>query len=295
MPTITFIEKVEEPTPQPKPKTEPPRMFVETDVSQVTGEKPKEAPFYSDRSTVAANPVNPTKKTGETPYLDGKETRMTSTVTVVPGPPAVPAVLPAPPKPVVPPQPKPQPKVEPPKTVAEVGEKKSEPVKIVEPVKPVEVTKVAMGPKPELIPLPERSVMMAKPAVGTGDTREIGARKSRLTAVGVSRTGVAAFNVAESPFGAYDKEIIRAVQSRWYALIDQNALFEHSGVVRLTFNLTTDGAVKDLKTDENSAGEILKLFCEKAIVDSAPFKPLPQELRQLIGTEAREVNFTFYY
>ena len=137
--------------------------------------------------------------------------------------------------------------------------------------------------------------MMAKPAMGSGDTREIGARKSRLTAVGVSRTGVAAFNVAESPFGAYDKEIIRAVQSRWYALIDQNALFEHSGVVRLVFNLGTDGAVKDLKTEENSAGEILKLFCEKAIVDSAPFKPLPEELRPLIGNEAREVNFTFYY
>ena len=33
----------------------------------------------------------------------------------------------------------------------------------------------------------------------------------------------------------------------------------------------------------------------KAIVDSAPFEPLPDKLRMLIGNQPREVNFTFYY
>ena len=113
--------------------------------------------------------------------------------------------------------------------------------------------------------------------------------------MGAGRIGIAAFNVAESPFGAYDKAIIRAVQSRWYALIEHNQLYERAGQVTLHFNLLPDGSVRALETKENSAGVTLGLFCEKAIVDSAPFEPLPDRLRTLIGSQAREVDFTFYY
>ena len=56
-----------------------------------------------------------------------------------------------------------------------------------------------------------------------------------------------------------------------------------------------DGTVRAMETKENTAGQILALFCEKAVVDSAPFEPLPDRLRILIGNEPREVNFTFYY
>ena len=153
-----------------------------------------------------------------------------------------------------------------------------------------------VGPKPVPTPPLEPTPAPTPPSVsGGGSSREIAAVKSRMTAVGVSRSGVAAFNVAESPFGAYDKEIIRAVQSRWYGLIQQNGLYERAGTVRLHFELLADGTIQNLKVEENSAGEILGLFCEKAIVDSAPFKPLTAELRSLIGNDAREVNFTFYY
>jgi hypothetical protein len=50
-----------------------------------------------------------------------------------------------------------------------------------------------------------------------------------------------------------------------------------------------------MKVAENTAGQVLALFCEKAIVESAPFEPLPETLRLLIGKQPREVNFTFYY
>jgi hypothetical protein len=299
VPTITFVELPAEPAPKPKPEP-PPRTFIETDNSQVTGEKPKDTQFYSDRSTVAANPKNPTGKTGDTPYLEGKETKMVSTETVVPGPPPAPApkpVLPTPPAPKpVPPAPKPQPpkpKPEPEKSVAATGLKivEEKKVALAEPQLP----EPHMGPKP----MPPAPVPVVPPSagmpVGGGSTREIGAVKSRMTAFGVSRTGVAAFNVAESPFGAYDKEVIRAVQSRWYGLIEQNSLYERSGTVLVHFELVADGSVQNLKVEKNTAGEILGLFCEKAIVDSAPFKPLTEQLRALIGGDAREVNFTFYY
>ena len=302
-PTITFVQS-------PASEPEPPRTFMETDENQVTGEQPKNAKYYSDRSTVAANPTNPTGKEGDTPYLEGTETRMMSTETVSPQrgaeespmPPAMPAPAAAPsPTPATAggaqqqleqPNPSGSQKTEQPKTVAAEG------MKVVEETKVAALTPSSTpAVQPQTVPVtPQQSVAPARPASpGSSSSREIGARKSSLRATGISRYGIAAFNVEESPFGAYDKAIIRAVQSRWYALIDQNSLYERSGQVTLHFNLMPDGSIDEMKTEDNSAGEILALFCEKAIVDSAPFEPLPDKLRMLIGNQPREVNFTFYY
>jgi len=284
VPTITFVEA-------PEPKRQEPRQFMETDASQVTGEEPKDAQYYSDRSTVAANPENPTGKTGDTPYLEGQETRMMSTENVVPDlnpPTPAPAPVPAlpPPTPVEPPKPIVE---EPQKKLAEEGQKVVEEKKVAMLEKPAELPKSV--PPPVAIPQPPPVPV----APSSGSAREIGARKSRLTAVGVGRMGIAAFNVAGSPFGEYDKALIRAVQSRWYALISQNGLYERSGTVTLHFYLLQDGSVKDMEFKDNTAGEILGLFCQKAVVDSAPFAPLPNGLRLLIGNDPREVSFTFYY
>lgn len=267
-PTLTFL---------PPREPERPQQFVETDASQVTGEKPVRAEYYSDNATVAANPSNPNRLADETPYLDGKQTRVPSTVTALPGSGSGKVVAPpTPPVPVAPTVAEGQPKA-----VAEAG------------LKVVEEKKVAMAAGP-----PPRAAMPAAPPMPPslpGSGREIAAEKSQATTSGAAKIGVTAFNVAESPFGAYDKAIVRAVQSRWFALIEKNGLYERSGQVTLHFQLLDDGTVQAVEVKENSAGQILALFCEKAIVESAPFSPLPEELRMLVGREPREVNFTFYY
>lgn len=263
VPTITFVQTPEEA-----------RTFTETDAKQFTGEEPKQASLYSALSTVAANPENPTGKVGETPYLEGKETRVMSTETVAPSA-GLPVAVPKPPAPP-PPQVLDKP-LEPDKKVADTG------------VKVVEEKKLVMAEKP-----PE-PVAPSVPVAPPESHREIAAIRSRMTAVGAGRVGIAAFNVAGSPFGEYDKMLIRAVQSRWYALIEQNRLYERAGTVTLHFNLKADGTVQNMEVKENSAGQILGLFCEKAVVDSAPFAPLPENLQVLIGNDPREVNFTFYY
>ena len=269
---ITFVEVPER---QPaQPKREPPRQFMETDNSQVTGEQPKDAKYYSDRATVAANPVNPTGKTGDTPYLEGKETRVMSTENVVPnlGPPSAPVAPPAPPSsPASPPavvansQPapvaKPSPPSPPPVAVAEqpkqvadkglnaAGEKQ---FAMLSPEAAVAPQAPQTEPSPPAQPQEYRAPSPG--SAGTGSQREIAAVKSHLTAAGVSRIGVAAFNVADSPFGAYDKQIIKAVQSRWYALIEKNQLYERAGEVTLHFQLLDDGTVQGMETKENTAG-----------------------------------------
>ena len=298
-PIITFVQ---EPAPQ---QIEDRRQFVETDASQVTGEEPKHARFYSANSTVAANPDNRSGKISETPYLEGKESRLTSTENVVPGPAAAPAARPAPP-PAMSPHPASQPSAsarpKPPEPTPELAETG---LKVVEP-KQLALLEKPIAPPEAILPTPPappaNSAVAAQPLMPpstltqvASSNREIAARKSHLMAAGVSRIGISAFNVAGSPFGEYDRALIRAVQSRWYALIEQNGLYEHTGTVVLHFQLLADGTVHDLTTKDNSAGITLGLFCEKAIVESAPFAPLSESLQRLIGGDTREIVFTFYY
>jgi outer membrane biosynthesis protein TonB len=204
--------------------------------------------------------------------------------------------------------------LEKPKPVPEEG-LKSQPETKLAMLTPPPVPKTVPMPKPEPPQTetppakPELSLQQPPPAPpspppsppgGTGSAgsvseREIAARKTKLNTTGVTRLGIAAFNVEESPFGAYDKQIVRAVQSRWYALIEKNGLYERAGEVTIHFQLLADGTVTNAEVKSTSAGEILALFCQKAIVESAPFAPWPEQLRAYLGNEPRDVDFTFYY
>jgi hypothetical protein len=316
--TITFVEVDEPRTKKQQEEEKQAQRFMETDASQVSGEKPKDAKYYSDKSTVAANPSNPTGKESDTPYLEGKETRVLNTLDVptpsgVAAPPLMPPGAPgAPSKPALSATPAP------PAAAPPTRQFKPLPVAPAQPqeipplgVKMVDEQKLAMAPKPTSQPeIPTGADVPAVPAEAAGGDgapavasepgvpgREIVSRKAHLTVAGVSRTGVAAFGVEENPFGAYDKKIIKAVQSRWYALIDRFGMYERAGAVTVHFELLDDGQVRDLKVadEENTAGQILSLFCEKAIIESGPFDPLPDNLRALVGKEPREASFTFYY
>lgn len=268
VPTITFVD-VAEPEPTPVPVlSKKPHTFLETGPSQVTGEQPKEAELYSDKPTVAANPVNPTGKESDTPFLEGTGTKVLSTEDVPwsRSPPSAPSPSPLPPPQVE----------EPPQPIAESGLEKAE--------------------EKKLALLTPAETPVTPPSEGGGESgREIAGMKSKLSASGAFRTGVAAFNVAASPFGAYDQKVVKAVQSRWYALIEQYGIYERAGTVSVHFQLFDDGSARQFRVTENTAGEILSLFCERAVLDSAPFDPLPDSLRVLVGKEPREVDFTFYY
>ena len=289
-PTITFVQ---EPAPQ---GAEDHRQFIETDTSQVTGEEPKNARFYSANSTVAANPENPSGKVGDTPYLNGQETRLASTENVRPQPPGV-AAAPVP-RPVTPP-------AAPPGAPPPGAAKPAEPVKElaenglkVGKEKKVAVLEQPVAPPAAVLPTPSQPASPPPTPVrpiGAGSGREIATAKSHSTAMGVSRIGIAAFNVAGSPFGEYDKALISAVQSRWYAVLNDKRMDVHAGTVVLQFDLRADGSVANMVMKENSAGFDLGLYCEKAVVESAPFAPLPESLQRLIGGDAREIVFTFYY
>src|ERR1017187_8069578 len=316
--TLTFVELAPARASAPEVKKgREAKQFMETDPSQVTGEKPKDTKYYSDKSTVAANPDNPTGKTGDTPYLSGKETRIPSTIDVLTPSgasaplirqPGSPSTAPSAPKPTskvaqATPESKPastpQPKApEQPKEVTPLGLKMVEEQKVAMAQKPVAQPQVVTGETVPEVPADGVTAAPGSPAIVTEPGvpgREIVARKAHLTAAGASRIGLAAFGVEESPFGAYDKKLIKAVQSHWYALIDHYGIYESADVVTVKFTLRDDGQVRDVTSTDSGQSRILSLFCEKAIIESGPFEPLSDELRALIGKEPREISFTFYY
>jgi hypothetical protein len=263
--------------------------FIETDDRQRSDADPEDAKFYSDRATVAQNPDAKTEKRGDTPYLEGTETRVMATEDVpIPKPASPSRAFPLPSAPEMAEQ-KPE-KIEvaslpKPKEIAEIGEKLAKPER--------EIAEAARE-QPEKTVTRVQAAPTSEPPMPSS-AREVMTAKAALTASSVDKTGVAAFNVAASPFGEYDKRLIAAVASRWHALVEKHGMYARAGAVQLQFELMQDGSVRNLRVAENTAGDILALYCEKAIVDSAPFDPLPDSLRVLIGNDPREVRFTFYY
>jgi outer membrane biosynthesis protein TonB len=107
--------------------------------------------------------------------------------------------------------------------------------------------------------------------------------------------GQVSINAKVTPFSSYDAAFVAAVQQRWYDLLDSSQFSQRSGRVVLEFKLTYDGRITDLKASDNEVGEILALLCQRAILDPAPYARWPDDMRRMIGSNHREVTFTFYY
>ena len=104
------------------------------------------------------------------------------------------------------------------------------------------------------------------------------------------------FDVQMTPFGAYDGALIRAVQSRWYNLLDSQRFAEdRTGRVTVSFKLESDGTVQDVEILENGVGAVLSYVCQAAIEEAAPFGKWPDDMRREIGANFREITFTFDY
>src|SRR5881396_1157754 len=70
-------------------------------------------------------------------------------------------------------------------------------------------------------------------------------------------------STTNSPFTSYDKKIVNRVQAHWVALIEKNGLYERHGSVTIFLQLAHDGNIRNARIIENSAGEVLGVFCLK--------------------------------
>ena len=105
-----------------------------------------------------------------------------------------------------------------------------------------------------------------------------------------------------TPFGAYDRAIVEAVQQRWYDLLDsQKFALDRTGKVTVEFHLNPDGTVTEskivhLEGDQGTrVGELLEYVCQEAIEQAAPFGKWPPDMLRMVGANYRKITFTFYY
>ncbi len=287
------------PKPQPPLLPEPdflkPKTFLETDPSQAAREKPKNAEFYSEHTTVATQVTPSAVKPGDVPKAEGSNPKSLATESVRPGPkhppspppapsppPKTASADPAPPSPPAPPLP--------PAKERDLALLRREP-----PPKPQPKVEAAPSPKPHethaaTVHPPSAS---AVPPSSEAD-REVLALKSKLDG-GVERTGRAlAFNSEESPFASYDKRVIAKIGVNWNLLLESRFYGETVGQVVVGFKLLGDGRVSEVRVTHNTANAVLANYCVQAIEKSAPFKAFPEALRALVG-DSRDATITFNY
>jgi hypothetical protein len=278
--------------PVPEEKPPMPMVFVDVDPSTMSKEPPKDAKYYSAISSKAANPD--AKRDTDRPEIDGKQSKIMRTFdasrTVV-----------KPTQVEEPPAPKPVPET--PKQLAK-AQPKSEPKQTLQPGR-TSPLQPAPSPnpnakgaadtlRPETAPEPPRERPRTIAAAMQQKWMIAGERMKQEG--GVRQTGRIALDVKGTPFGGYDAELVAAIQSKWYYLIDQTGTgHNRTGHVVLEFKLHHDGSVSGMNEMESTVGEFLSVLCQKAVLDPAPFRKWPTEMRLLFKQDYREVRFTFYY
>ena len=243
--------------------------FVEVDPSIPAQEPPKEAKFYGTKATKAANPDETLEM--EMPKIEGKQDKVMRTENV-------PKPKPFPLQPAVE-QAKDDRQEEPkPKTRDTPGDMAK--------AKPTDGVDLGRGEEDKR--LRPRTLQEARAR------NQLAGEKTKVDS-GTKIRGRVSLDVKVTPFSSYDAAFIAAVQQRWYDLLDSSQFSQRSGKVVLEFKLTYDGRITDLKTSDNEVGEILSLLCQRAILDPAPYARWPDDMRRMIGSNYREVTFTFFY
>ena len=262
------------PAPKLVVQPNPPPIFL--DVAEESAEPPKQAKYYSDRNSRAANPD--ADRESNQPKITGKQTeipRLRDSEKLIKAKPTTPA--PPPQKQVEPKPAQPNPA----NTLMPGGLEKAKPE---DSAKPDDQPQPQQQQRPRTIR--EALAQRSSPLPG---------QQMQQTG-GVQRHGKASMDAISTPFGQYDKLLIEAVQQRWDDLLDsQKFALDRTGKVTVTFHLNPDGSVTESKISSNSVGDLLGYVCQEAIEQAAPFGKWPDDMRRMVGANFREITFTFFY
>lgn len=269
--------------PKPIPVT-----FAEVDPDSAAQTPPEETKYYGALSSLASNPEASLQEKDK-PKIDGSQDKV---VRLADNPRPIPFPL----QPSPPPEPETPSTPQPEKPEARPDQPEPKPPGDLAKASPLELPKSGeTAQRLTVPPAPPKPQDRPRKLAEVRPQNMALAGQTMVQDGGVPRRGRVALNVKATPFGAYDLAFIRAVEQRWYTLLDTTSFVQRSGKVVLEFKLHSDGRVTELKAQTNEVGEILGLLCQRAIVDPAPYAPWPSDMRRMIGDNVREVTFTFYY
>ncbi len=257
----------------PAESQQPPLMFVHVSPAQAVDQAPETATTYSDKNARAANPD--ADRETNTPKITGQQDKVLRTEDV-----AKEKYMPLQPTRPAPQAPQDQ--------TEEKARKSVDPgdLAFAKPdTKPSKEDGQAQQPRPRTI----------KEALARQASQQPPSQKMRQEGGVRRRLDISSLDTKATPFGAYDAALVDAVEARWYELLyERDYASDSRGRVVLQFKLHADGRISDMKVAENTAGEVLGLLCQKAIMDPSPYAAWPTDMRRMAG-DVRNIQFTFYY
>ena len=246
---------------QPSARESVPIEFVDVNPAQATTEAPKNAKYYSNQNSRAANPD--ANRDANTPQLNGTQTEVVKTEDV--------------------PRPdfsKLQPSMQPSREELAARQQNAGDLTLGNP----SATPSAELPRPRTL---QQALAQQNRLPGVTMKQDGGVRHEAL---------VPSLDVKATAFGAYDAAFIQAVTQRWYDLLDSRQFArDRSGKVVLRFRLNYDGRISEMEVMQNTVGDLLGYVCQKAVMDPAPYAQWPSDMRAEVGLDYREITFTFYY
>jgi outer membrane biosynthesis protein TonB len=102
------------------------------------------------------------------------------------------------------------------------------------------------------------------------------------------------FAAIAKSYGNYDAQLIDAVRTCWFNLL-QDRTPTVTGKVVVSFTLLPSGRVMDVKIASNTVDDFYGTLCSSAILNSAPFGVWPRQMQLDLGSDHRDVQFTFFY
>ena len=119
------------------------------------------------------------------------------------------------------------------------------------------------------------------------------AYKERTRIAGrITNRGVSSVNALGTPLGRYQKILLDAVGSRWYAFLDQKRDLINIGTTRVVFVVDRSGRVNNLKVIENTANETVAHVCIQSIQE-AQLPPMPDDLATTLPGDGFPMDIPF--
>src|SRR5213079_2787461 len=142
--------------------------------------------------------------------------------------------------------------------------------------------------------LTQRPTPAAEPSAASQQARSAyRAQKERTRISGrITNHGVSSVNALGTPLGRYQKFLLDAIGSRWYAFVDRQIDLISIGTARVVFVVDRSGHVKNLKILQNTSNEALANVCIQSIQE-AQLPPMPDDLASTLPPEGLDMDIPF--
>jgi outer membrane biosynthesis protein TonB len=142
--------------------------------------------------------------------------------------------------------------------------------------------------------LTQRPTPAAEPSAASQQTRSAYRSQKERTRISgrITNHGVSSVNALGTPLGRYQKFLVDAIGSRWYAFVDRQIDLISIGTARVVFVVDRSGHVKNLKIVQNTSNEALANVCIQSIQE-AQLPPMPDDLASTLPPEGLDMDIPF--